>query len=131
MIQRHHEVGDGGIHPGAPVTAVALFDRAELAVERFDRLQRPAIDRSAVGVVADDPAVRTKRRRHVGEHPVMIAVLRAVHDVGEDLALRLDRVPQQLEHGARHVGMTDEAVRHLLLKVIGLNLRVLLVVLFL
>ena len=45
------------------------------------------------------------------ENPVIISGLRHVFHIGEYFAPAEDRVPQEFEHGPRHVGMTNDAVR--------------------
>jgi len=47
-----------------------------------------------------DLVIPVEGRRHMGEDPIMIAVARHVLHGGEDLALVLDRIPQELEHRA-------------------------------
>ena len=65
----------------------------------------------AVAVVADDLAGRAEGGRHMGEHPVVVAALRAVQDVGEDLLAAADRIPEQLEDAPGHARVSDDAVR--------------------
>lgn len=100
---------------------MAAFLGQELRVHGFDRVHGAEVGHPPVRVVADDPAVRP-RRRDVGEHPVVHAVAREVVHVGEDLAAGLDLLPEQAEHGAGHVGVTDDVVGspdHLVLVVDG------------
>src|SRR5206468_2866527 len=86
------------------------FFRAQRLVNRLDTLDLRRIGLATVGVIADDIATLVECRRNVSEHPVVAAVLREVDDVGEDLLLGLKRVPQELEDGAWHLGVADQAM---------------------
>ena len=66
---------------------VALFLPAQTGVKFADSRQCVGIGRAPVGMIAGEPALGIETRRHVREHPVMIAVARLVDDIGEDLAL--------------------------------------------
>ena len=52
------------------------------------------------GMKTADRAILVEGRRHMREDPIMIAVARHVLHGGEDLALVLDRIPQELERRA-------------------------------
>ena len=62
-------------------------------------------------MVANDILVLVIRWRYVRENPIIIPALGHVFDVGEDLATFENRIPQELEHRARHIGMPNNAVR--------------------
>src|SRR3569832_1801887 len=91
---------------------VALLDRQHLGIDGADGILDDVDGgAAAVGMVASGLAVGAERRRDMGEHPVRLAVARHVLHVGEYLAAVLDGLPQQAKHAARHIRMTDDAVR--------------------
>src|SRR4051812_31167777 len=91
---------------------MTLLDSQQFGVKRHDRaLNEIGRWHAAIGVIAHQVAAEPVGWRNMGEQPVMVAIARHVLDEREDFAARLDRVPQQLEHAARHVGVPDHAVR--------------------
>ena len=89
-----------------------LLVAQDVRIKRDDGLrQHVAVGHAAARMKADHVALGVEGRRDMCEHPVKITVPRHVLDVGEDLAAIQDRVPYQLEHGARHVGVMDDAMR--------------------
>lgn len=63
-----------------------------------------------------------KRRRHMSEHPIMVAVFAEIDNVGEDFLTGFQRVPQKFKDRTRHFRVADHAVRladQLLLMVAG------------
>src|SRR6478735_4023819 len=97
------------VHAVLGIGMPRLF-RAQRLVDRLNALDLRRIGLATVGVIADDIAALVECRRDVGEHPVMAAVLCEIDDVGEDLLPGLERIPQQLEDGAWHLGVADQAV---------------------
>ena len=45
------------------------------------------------------------------KHPIVIACPRYILDISKDLTTLDDRIPQQLKHRTRHMGMPDAAMR--------------------
>jgi hypothetical protein len=87
------------------------FGLEELRVERLDLLERAGVGRTPVRVITDDLARLVQARRDMGEDPIVVAVLRHVLHIGEDLPLLFERVPEQLEDRARHVWMAHDRMR--------------------
>src|SRR5690606_615960 len=98
------------------------LDMVELAIERLDHVADDARGRNAPGrMIAGDLAILIARR-HMAEHPVMIAALRRIDDIGKDLIAIWYPVPKHLEDAARHVAMADHVMglpHHLALVIVG------------
>lgn len=89
---------------------MASFDLAEFSVNRLEDLNGLAGWTPAIRVVANDLVPIVERGSDVGKDPIVVASLRHVLDIGEDLAPIGDRVPKQLEDASRHTGMSDDTV---------------------
>src|SRR5581483_11111742 len=76
-----------------------------------DHGDRVATRTTAAGVITGNVSGLVVAWRYMRIDPVMVAVPRQVHDVGEDLLSAADAVPKQFEDAARHTRMAHDVVR--------------------
>ena len=95
---------------GILLSAIAL-DGVHLLIDGNQGIEGGACRTATHRVVAFERAMAVKVRGDVGQHPVKTVVGDAVLDHAKEFFATLQGLPQQTESAARHVRVTDDAVR--------------------
>ena len=89
----------------------AFSSSSSFFIERYDRvIDDISVWHAAIGMIANDGAGCVMAWCDMGIYPVMITILAAVDDIGENFLVVLDGFPHQFEDATRHIWVTDDIV---------------------